>query len=333
MTSGFYRNTKGITSYMGRLTYCAHLCDVYNENYVYSKFGFGKEKRYRISGKTMHGWAQEDYRCGVEMLVGSTHFLLDKSLLLIVHRADQEALLREKGFYNSFAIGSPFIYVPKPNTSSRSGFLVMSQHGIDQKTLGTFSLARYVKSVIDSGYEAKSLTVVIHNNDMQNESMVAAVKQLGVKITIGARGLDGSLFLRLAELFSTSEGVITNAYGSHIPYAHYFGCPVNFIGPFFREEWENMCHLPGFGTVYTKEQWLEDSKVTTVEFLEKRYPFLFEKPSRAFPLWASDQLGESQKKTPEELGKIFGWNWFNDFKYYSRKFAAKCYKSCLGENN
>ena len=314
---------------MIKLTYCANLCDVYNENYIYSKYGYGAEKNYRIYGKTMHGWLEFNNNFSADFLLQSTDKINDKSILCIVHRSDQEAYLRGKGFHNTHAIGSPFIYVPKTKANNRQGHLVMAQHGIDKKNVENFgfSLKEYVQKLITNEFRPNDLTVVIHGNDIDNENLVGPVQELGVKVVMGARGLDGLTFIRLAELFSTSVSVITNAYGSHIPYANYFGCKIEFRGPFFQPRWEYLNHLPWFGTVVTKEEWCAQAEIANISSLEKRFPFLFEKPSRVHNKWAGEQLGESQKKTPEELAKIFGWNWANDFKYVFRKCAARSYKS------
>jgi hypothetical protein len=303
-----------------------YIDDIYREHDIYALYGVGINRRYRIRCRTIHGWHPEFMNFDPDNLIGAHEPLKSKNQLVIVHRKDQEIYLRQCGYPNSHAVGSPFIYLPKQKPQTRKGFLVMPMHGCGEKDFGTkkMNLKSYLIKLLDTGYKVKELNLIIHANDYSNQDYCAGISDLGIKITMGAKGGDSSTFERLAALFSCTQGVITNSLGSHLVYASYYGAKIIFKDILPDVTFEELEQMPD--SLNRQPSALKKNiEIFNNSTLKTHFPILFRDSGNCEALkeWAAKELGEDQKKSPSELAKIFGWNWINDTKSAIRFFAGK----------
>jgi hypothetical protein len=308
-----------------------YIDDVYGENSAYSLYGLGKIKKYRYLARTLHGWLPEIINIDPITIIGAHYALENKDQLIITHRMDQQEYLRKNGYSGAISIGSPFIYLPKPE-KERNGFLIIVNHGVgDNKTTGNIRVFDVIQEVISYGISKNNIKLLVHNNDCNNLEYLSGVQKLGITIVPGAKGRDYTTFSRLANLFSSCEGVYTNAIGSHVVYANYFGCPVFFTKKIHHVELKNYMHLPGFEKIPI-EIAKKENDLMRPENLKAVYPFLFDNKNQAFVDWAAKELGEEQKKPGEFLAELFGWTSLNDLKYIARRVLANILPEIIKKN-
>jgi hypothetical protein len=148
-----------------------------------------------------------------------------------VARDDQAVFLKYNG-YKAKAIGMPILYAKDDQEYSRipNSLLVMPMHTTHGVKMDTSQCLAFLRDVIEYSKTYDYLLVSLHAADVHNGYWIKELEQLGINWVIGARQDDKNSLKRQRALFQQFDTVLTNGFGSHIPYALHFGCKVYVFG-------------------------------------------------------------------------------------------------------
>ena len=261
-------------------------------------------------GEWQHGWLPEFYNNVPEMILGSdglTRFR--KSRSYYVAREDQKQTLNKNGYSNVYSIGLPIIYCNKKNYKRVEGsLLIMPDHTLDERDEASKD-GEYLEYLLRFKGYFSHVTLCLHKACF-DKGRWKKLHQIADKVIVGADPKSSNSFERLAELMTTHEFMTTNDFGSHVPYAAYFGCKVSIGGP--RPNY-NPSDISKSIFYRNCPECLElRLKIHEENTFAKSFTFFMVDPHHAekHEEWAQWELGLQCKKSPAELRKIFGWHYY-----------------------
>ena len=283
-----------------------------------------------IPGEWQHGWIGPERNIHPEFVVGSDGKSQERraSARFFVARQDQADYLGSLGYRHVHAIGLPIVYLEQPALERTPGsLLVMPAHSLPEtrEEWDADAYAAYVRSIAPRFAE---VCLCVHKSCAQKGNWRSAFEGLGIRIVEGAEERDHNSLLRMAALFSQFEFVTSNAHGSHLVYAGYFGCKASVAGPrprWMRSQFE---HVPFYrnapAVLDIIEEWNSADRWNAL------YPQLRREPWEALPLrdWAAWQLGEQCRRSPRELRRCFGWDRAGRAVAIGRRTVARLRASC-----
>ncbi len=301
--------------------------EAYGDNYVAARYcGFAKAPK-PIDGEWQHGWIIPERNIHPEFVIGSDgQSSTRKSKKYFVARKDQEIYLKKKGFTNVFAIGLPVVYLNQPDVTRINGtLLVMPVHSLSdtQENWDDEAYASYIHSIAGNFSE---VVVCLHKSCIDKGNWVKAFSKRNYQIVLGADPNDSNSYERLSILFSRFEFVTTNEFGSQLAYAAFFGAKPSIAGPppnFKRSDYKQTTFYRNAPMVLDiVDSWVKEG------YYKKCYPNLYVEPHLAKDLkqWASFQLGQSEKKNPDQLLQLFGWTNFAIFLFKIKRVYHKIIK-------
>lgn len=265
--------------------------------------------------------------------------LKNKMFKYLVESKEQEAYLKKHGYKHVYAVGLPILYVKdiKVERLPRS-LLIMPSHTIrgneklNQDAYDNY--INYIKPYLDNFDLVKAC---VHQGCIDNNMWIEEFKALGIDIIVGADPEDQNALLRQKHLYHQFDYVTTNAWGSHVAYALYFGCKVSIDGP--HQE------LPKSEFVKQKG-WDENPELVDILFSaalendrQKTLQGLYTAPHLAkknIPL-GQKLVGDDCKKSPKQLYSIIKPKPNRVWLYYSQeaviRIKNKFMTLCLGVYN
>jgi FkbM family methyltransferase len=260
-----------------------------------------------IPGYWMHGW-EPSFREKLhpDLCIGITTNPDDR---FFVDRRDTEVYFRERGYENVRAIGLPMIYVPGIEVRRRPGtLLVMPAHSIDYTT-HSWKFDEYAEAIAAIRSDFDEVLVCLHHSCWRRGYWVDEFRRRGFQVIKGADSLDRNGLRRIQYIMCQFEYVTTNAMGSQIAYAAYFGAKPSIYGPHAHLRVEDLKEDPLYTNLPKK---LVERAVHSIseEELRRHLPHLFCHPreARADVEWGRFELGESNKVSPREMRALFGWD-------------------------
>jgi FkbM family methyltransferase len=270
--------------------------------------GLKSDRRLRIPEIIwQHGWLTPFHNRDPDTLVGEsaqTSYLLNETYL--VAREDQAHALRDFGILDSHAIGLPFAYAlamheEQNRRTPRSVVVMPSAHGSVSSSTSLHLDTSYINYLLEHLDEFGTIKVVMNCDDLEN-GRSELWENHGFRVEPGACESDDSSFPRLIEIFSQTEVVTTNGFGSHIVYAAAAGCKVSVAGP-------------GPENISSKNPWSAPFYVNRPDLVKIEYEILadtncflkamgvFTDPVDSVDLtaWARSQIGFDRVLTPQEL--------------------------------
>lgn len=293
----------------------------YGDQYVAAQYCGFYNPPHNINGEWQHGWLAPECNIHPEMTVGSdgrSYERRERSIFYVA-RQDQVDYLNSVGYTKVYAVGLPIIYVARPKVDRIPGsLLVMPRHSLPEskEDWDADEYATYIKSIAQ---RFSALCLCVHKSCIDKGTWVNTFKDLDIRIVEGADEGDQNSLIRMAFLFSQFEFVTSNAFGSHIAYASYFGCKVSVSGP--RPQWrrsdseESVFYRNAPAVLDIVDRWNTD------DHWGKMYPQFPREPWEAIVQqeWAAWQLGEQHKKSPHELRRLLGWDTTGRISYIGRK--------------
>ncbi len=259
-----------------------------------------------INGIWQHGWHPSFWRLGseYESYSGIVSGAIKKKLCdIYVARRDQERCLRSDGFRRTQAIGLPIIYAHTKSERIPKSLLVMPPH-LNHEASHKWrcdDYAKYIEDIKDD-FDVVAACVGASTKDRE-EPWVSTFREIGITVIAGADFRDRSSLSRMANLFSYFEYMTTNAFGSHIAYAAYFGAKVSVYGHI------DKIHAAGFkGGFYDKYPGITKKLVDAVngvfdsdlKWLRVDHPL----EGHYAREWAMKELGADCKVSKEEAAKL-----------------------------
>lgn len=264
---------------------------------------------FELPGEWQHGWHPNFVNKIPEAVIGSDGLSrLKKNKVYFVAREDQKEALAKNGYTHVHAIGLPIIYLKKKDyVRKERSLLVMPAHTLIEMNEESCD-QEYRKYLFQfRGYFSK-ITLCLHRACFVKRRW-QALCQIADNVVVGASTADSQSYSRMAELMSTHEFMTTNEFGSHVPYAAYFGCKVSVAGPRPAFNEQELARL----TFYKNcpECLRMRAGIYREDTFAKHFPFFKVEPHAANLniAWARREIGLQCKKTPRELRQLFGWEY------------------------
>lgn len=270
--------------------------------------GLRSDKRMRIPEIIwQHGWLTPFHNRDPDTLVGEsaqTSYLTNETYL--VAREDQAKALNNFGIGDVHAIGLPFAYAlamdDRRNRRSPNSLVVMpSAHGSTPQSTSLHLDDGYIKFLLEQLSEFETIKVIMNCDDLKN-GRSELWEQHGFRVELGACDGDDTSLPRLVKIFSETEVVTTNGFGSHIVYAAAAGCKVSIAGP----GPENVSSVNPWGAPFYVNR--PDLLDIESEILAKTESFLssmglFQNPVDSVDItdWAQSQIGFDHVLQPGQL--------------------------------
>ena len=255
----------------------------------------------------LHGWLYQPLTHIRQILHWS-----EKGHLNLVFTQVEKEFCVQNGFPNTIAVGAPFLYLSLKNVQRiKDSILLVPPHSTDTIE-AQYDLEEYIKSIKKyiTHYrhkiiltETKKLTKRI-KKVLQNEKFLL---HESVKIN------DKKAYEHIQKIFLSVETVTSPCLGSHIPYGAFCGCRISVTGSrfYFSEK------------IYENDPWSKQNPEVVKSWVnwensdqpKETYPFLFcpINEAKIHKQWAETVLGLKEKKSPEKLKKIMGWNKVTNF--------------------
>jgi len=268
----------------------------------------------------LHGWIFSDIKFPEQLIeptdaIAKYHFVWTES---------QAEYLRQCGYRNIHAVGSPFLYqLQKRNYPISVGNIVsiFPPHSISKKNdrldiLVYLDKFRKIQSVSNLSHQ-----VVLNSVDYNNQKLIDRIKHFGFKVIKGADVTDYQSFDRLIDIFLKSKSIVTPVLGSHIVYALACGVRVDFdmdnLIKYEMTEYKNHPYILDdklFRAISAEVGFLKDSNIA-------RLVSNFDtKPIDLSRSWALQQLGIDFLKDSESIREIVSdshkWYLLYIFKKY-----------------
>lgn len=305
-----------------------HLGGSYGDQHVAAQYCGVSNPPRSIIGEWQHGWIGPERNIHPEFVIGSdgrSYERREKSSFLVA-RQDQVDYLNATGYTRVYAVGLPILYVARPGVERIPGsLLVMPSHSLPE-TKEDWNADAYAGYIASIAPRFATLCACVHQSCIDKGNWINAFRNLGARIIEGAEENDQNSLLRMAFLFSQFEFVTSNAFGSHIAYASYFGCKVSVSGPrprWKRSDYENLAFYKNAPKVLDiVDEW------NSSDFWGRTYPQFLLDPWQAKPQedWAAWQLGLQCRRTPVELRKLLGWNFAGRILLSLRGFKTVLYR-------
>jgi len=292
----------------------------YGDNYVAAAYCGFQTTPFHADGEWQHGVILSEANCEPNMVIGSdglSHTRLNKRYF--VARSDQEVYLRGCGFTNVHVVGLPVIYVSAPQVKRQRGtLLVMPTHSLPElPSIG--GEERYVSFISNYKRFFHKIVVCLHRTCFDKTEWRSRFESQNIQVLRGADPDDKYSYFKLAELFSKVDFMTTNGFGSHVPYAAYFGCKVSICGPEQAYDGAQFSNVP----LYKNNPPLLKLREKVANEIRQNYRFLYVDPENGSEqsIWAAEVLGSNNRKVPSELRKLFGWDMSTVLR---RKAVASC---------
>jgi len=278
-------------------------------------------------GEWQHGWIPIERNIHPEYAVGGDgdSFKNRKIETYFVARNDQVIYLKSQGYTNVQAIGLPIIYTKhKKQKKFPNSILYMPSHSLPE---GSPDLKKYLSDLKTYLKELKKnfsiVVVCLHINEINQKYFNEILNELEISFIAGADPLDANSLDRMATIFSQFEFMTTDMLGSHVVYASYYGCKVSVFGPSRIITEQELNKIKYFkNSPECKKIFINWSRSN---FLLSKYPFFDCKPWFAQKQidWATFELGEQHKLSPEEMKNIMGLNLNSIIYSFFKKILRK----------
>lgn len=250
-----------------------------------------------------------------------------------VARKDQETFLKENGYDNVQAIGMPIIYVPDTKISRKANsLLIMPPHILKSGAASSSEFEDvYVRSIEESLNSFSTVYACISPICLDKGMWTNTFEKLGIKVISGAAHNDAHALDRMATLFRYFDVVTTPAFGSHVPYALYFGAKVSIYGQYQETKKEikrdaTWAGIPEVAEKFLNPQWRKSQE-------KKNFEKHYVPPAEAISdkVLGAAYVGADCKRSPEELIELFNWTALGDVIRSTRNYYQQAKNSKLGK--
>ncbi len=261
-------------------------------------------------GVWQHGWLPSQFNVHHEAVLATDGRNYESRLggTFFVARQDQVEFLTECGFRQVRAIGLPIIYCPLSVSRRVPGsLLVVPVHSLSHSD-HDWDFDQYADEVCTLRQQFSDVCVCVHGSCVEKGYWTKAFEKRGIRWIRGACHTDENSLQRITNIFSQFEFVTSNGFGSHLAYASALGCRVSLWGTMAK--WDLQSFANDAFALNSPEAFSATLYFVSEAYLRQRYPDFFTEPRDA-PLrveWGRSEVGWDNRKSPEELKKIFGWD-------------------------
>lgn len=303
--------------------------DYYGVSHVFSKYLKLKTTPSSSSSIIQHGWIPDYWEYNPIVTLASMNSDNLKAEFMVWRKSTEERLIQEFNYEKVKSIGSPVVYLEKVKIERiPKSLLVMPMHSLDFTKHNHWKFQEYADQINEISGNFEKVTICVHPSCISNGYWINEFQNHGFEIIEGANIKDINALIRLQQLFLSYEYVTTNGLGTHIPYAMYFGAKVSIYGDIAevrREDHDQSPYYIKFENALTDV--IDNRKE---ERIKEEYPNLFVPPDQATIQIkvGKFEVGETEKKSMNELSKILGWRKIDlfkkDFKKILQSFIVMC---------
>jgi hypothetical protein len=250
-----------------------------------------------------HGWIYFDNLCHPKLLTNGSPPMMN-----LVANDTHVSVLRNFGYTKLAAVGLPYLYANIFNFSRISNSLIVMPGHTLEYTDHTWNRQAYVNEISALKPYFDPIVACVHSSCVAKGYWVDEFQKAGIAWITGADVNDKNALLRIQCIFKSFEYMTTNTIGSHLAYAAYSGCKPSIYGDYVSHSSGDFKHDP----FYLDHPELVEYVVSNSaeEKIRTQYPHLFKHPTDARECneWGAEMVGEKNKKTPEEISKLLGWN-------------------------
>jgi hypothetical protein len=259
-------------------------------------------------GNWAHGWNPLYFEEDPQSTIAYVRLLEKKKEHFAIFTAHETParILRELG-WTAETLGMPVCYLSEVDVARRPGSLLVMPVHSEQGHRHQLDEQSYVESVRSLRPQFDEVVISVHPGCIANGYWLRRFQDAGFPIVRGCHWTDRNSLKRVQRMLSSFEYVTTNALGSHIGYAAFFGAKVSIWGPTteWKAEWytNNYLAVPGtdFVDLYLRS--------TALSVVRQHYPQLFCHPLEAPEQleWGRREMGYENKVTPDKMRELFGW--------------------------
>lgn len=249
-----------------------------------------------------HGWIGQELRHPRQYARGEPG---DRHLVATDRHA---AFLRQAGFRRVEAVGLPIVYVEdRPIERLPNSLLIMPPHSLPY-TKHSWREREYVDLIVQLRKQFSCVVTCVNRYCVDSGVWTDALRQRGIPWIVGADLEDRNCLLRMSRTFRSFDFMTTNAIGSHVAYAAYFGCRVSVHGPLEVPREEDYRNDPWYRkypeVLHLNLESAQEARV------RERWPWLFCEPGEAAPGddWGREMVGERFKRPAREIARLLGWS-------------------------
>jgi FkbM family methyltransferase len=309
-----------------------NVSSAYGAESITAKYCGIRRLRPPIAGVWTHGWIPPYLMIDPATVINQYNPPKVEERYFVATELQREFLMQH-GFADVHAIGLPIVYVSRaPVWREPGSLLVMPPHSLSY-TYHDWDEEGYASAIDSVRKEFSRVVVCIHPSCWSRGYWIGTFQRRGYEIIkgIGAQPQKPALEW-LADVLRSFEFVTTNGFGSHIPYAAYFGCKVSIFGPWAGYRLEDFRDAPAYAV--NRLRYEELLQRTTRHEIARQYPFLVREPMRAIQTqeWSKQEVGEKHKRLPAELRALFGWTRKNRRQFAvaeARRSARRIVGYCL----
>ena len=250
-----------------------------------------------------HGWIYYDDLCHPKLLTNGSPQMMN-----LVANDAHVSILRNFGYTKLAAVGLPYLYtnILTYNRISNS-LIVMPGHTLEY-TDHSWDRQAYVNEISALKPYFDPIVACIHSSCVAKGYWVDEFQRAGISWITGADINDKNALLRIQCFFKSFEYMTTNTIGSHLAYAAYSGCKPSIYGNYVSHGTDDFKHDPFYLNYPELVEYVVRN--STEEKIRRQYPHLFKHPTDAPECsdWGAEMVGEKNKKTPEEISELLGWN-------------------------
>jgi FkbM family methyltransferase len=288
--------------------------------------GFSSPPNPPIPGEWDHGWNFPKYHPATLLCLHSDGSPLKGGEIRFVGRKDQVTTMERNGFRGAISIGLPITYLQDSLEHSQripNSLLVMPPHSTMESEGFTFDVD-YIDFINSIRHNFEEIYWCLTGSDF----LIGANKIIeaqGFHAVLGAHVDDKNSYYRTAQLMSIFETVTSPVFGSHIPYAAFFGAKVSVAGPYSAEL--ELANKHGYILYQRRPEAINLIMQSQQHFIKsEEYAFLRVAPesARTHLEWGYKSVGADNQLTPKELRSLFRWNWTNRVRFWVKWTLGRC---------
>ena len=258
-----------------------------------------------------HGWCCRQ-RQNIDPIVLVKEPTIEPAKTYLVARSDEANYLQSNGI-KSKAIGLPFVYAQAttigktPSPRIPNSLLVMPAHSLEY-TQHQWKFDEYARQIADLAHRFDRVAACIHPACVRKGYWLPQFERLGIECVIGADAFDANGLARIKTLFSQFEFMTTNMLGSHVVYAAATGVRVSIFGDYAEYREADFANSRFYQLHPQVLKPMLD--MHSYDVVKSTYPDFFCDPhlARRQLNWAALEIGESNRQSPAELRRLFGWD-------------------------
>lgn len=232
----------------------------------------------------------------------------DRDKLILTFTEEQRRIIQTAGYRNVYAVGSPILYLEDRFRSVKrvkGSALVMPQHSLSNIPRG--SKRQHDNFLGEVARKVKSFDVVeacLGPACIESGFFINELEDMNIPAFVGARFNDRNALLRIRNVMSAFDTLITNGWGSHVAYALHFGMKIICVGEAFQVEKALLRRDRTYSSISEGELANQIKCINSgaIEFMEQ---FRSKSTSSSRSRSLGDfMVGASQRKDASKLGSI-----------------------------